>query len=291
VRGIEGLWTKRRDPGGGVLWLWARRSPDGDDAADLRRAQATLWVGALLMAAGCSVDLTEPYSQAPALLSAQLTIEAGAPHHLRFDGQLNPGREANGTRRRVGGEVVSLLGRSLEPVDRTSDGVRRYLEEWTADPAGGVTEGPPFQQGLLTPPRVTGTGDFPANLTFAPCTPSPGLADTLAPSDTLTLRVTCDEEAGRPTQVAWTLEARRADTGGVLLRLVSNAPPPSPIRLPMEWLDDDAAVGLELELTLIQLYGWSTPGQDYRASFTVRWVHRWSVEPFEHEPEEADEGT
>lgn len=288
MRGVGELGTNRRDPCGGVLWLRARRSPEGDEAAHLRRARATLWVGALLLAGGCSVDLTEPYAQAPAVLSAQLTIEAGAPHHLRFDGQLNPGREANGTRRTVGGEVLSLLGRSLEPVDRTSDGVRRYEQEWTAEPVGGVTEGPPFQQGVLTPPGVTGTGDFPGELTFAPCTPSPGLADTLAPVDTLTLRVACDEKAGRPTQAAWALEARRADTGGVLLRLSSNAPPPSLIRLPMEWLDEDAAVGLELELTLIHLYGWSTPDRDYRTSFNIRWIHRWSVGPFE--PEETDEG-
>lgn len=244
-------------------------------------------LGTLLLAAGCGVDLTEPYAPESALLSAELTIEAGAPHHLRFHGELNPGREATGARRGVGGEALSLLERSLEPMHRTSDGIRRYEADWAADPAGGVAGAPPFLQGVLTPPAVDGTGPFAGELAFGPCTPSPGLADPLVPQATLTLRITCDEEAGSPTHASWSLVARRADTGGVLLQLASSSPPPSPIHLPVDWLDEDAAAGVDLELTLTHLYGWSTPEQDYRTALRLRWIHRWSVSPARSE--EANE--
>ena len=246
-----------------------------------RWATARAGVPALmaLLVTGCGLDFTDPFPGQPLRLSAHVDFHRLAEDEVRVTATLLPGRTSDGRARVVDHDTVEALGTRLGPDELQADGTRSYARSWTpaldGDENGGETGGAaPL---LLRPPRPSSVAEPPADLPFGPCRQagSPSLAVT--PADTLELAVACDHSPREPTQSIWRLEARRPDTGGLILTLQSSNPAPPVIRIPAQWVREEGHPELEITVRLTDLYGWVSPTGDYRVTLDTSWSFRWQV--------------
>ncbi|GEM_PF-2371203 len=243
----------------------------------VRRAAARAVVPALavLLVTGCGLDFTDPFPGDPLRLSAHIDFHRLADDEVRVTATLVPGRTADGRARVVDHDTVEALGTRLGPDELRANGTRSYARSWTPALGGGGNGGEvPL---LLRPPRPSSVAEPPAELPFGPCRQAGSPSLTAAPADTLELAVSCDHSPQKPTQSIWRLEARRPDTGGLILTLESSNPAPPVIRIPARWVREEGDPELEITVRLTDLYGWSSPTGDYRIALDTSWSFRWRV--------------
>ncbi len=235
----------------------------------------TRWMGpavlAVLLLTACDLDFTDPFPGEPLRLSTHVDFHRFAEDEVRVTARLHPGRTADGRTRVIDHDTVEALGVRLGPADLRSDGTRTYGESWSLNPGAGA---PPL---VVRPPRPSSVADPPADLPFGSCRQTGPDSLVVSPGDTLGLSVSCDHTLREPTQSIWLLQARRSDTGGLILDLQSTNPAPPVIQLPTAWIHEKGEPELEITVRVTDLYGWASPTGDYRIGLDTSWSFRWRV--------------
>ena len=195
-----------------------------------------------LLATAC-VDFVAPDLPeigAPAVFQGALRVRADGS--VQVDGQLAPGLDEDGFRRRVAREAVVALGRMVAPGSTAPNGTRSYFDEWSTtidSVAGTLTLEAPAVEGVGPPPAIRWSGLAKLDSDTVP----------VAAGEDLVLRVRLSgADEPPPLNDSWLLQLTGEEGQ---FRIGADGAPPDSIVVPARWLPapDDGVVLAELGYT------------------------------------------
>ena len=238
------------------------------------RTLATAACAAVLLAAACTFDLTEPPANTPAVFSATIEINDSVRTAVLLNAVLDPGRDADGAARSLSSETLQLLGRRIEPTAATAAGVLTYQTEFMTAMACDTV---PLR---LTLPVLRGGPSMPSVLE-APRTCRAGLDTiTLTEGDPVRLAIETGTTGAENVQrSSWEVRVVESQSGRRVLQISGEGLPPDTIILPLEPSGDSAPTEFSAWLTTSAAVEGSEGGAPTRMLVSARLF--WSIQVLE----------
>jgi hypothetical protein len=226
-------------------------------------------IGAVaLLAAGC-IDFVAPdlpQVGGPAVFEGALRVRDDGP--VRIDGELAPGIDEDGIRRRVPREAMIALDDSILPTNIQTDGTRRYLETRVADAsvaAGPLSLEAPVVAGVDSPPAIRWIGIVRVD---------PDTLVLASGSDLVLRTFSAGTDVPAPLISSWTLQLRGGEDN---FRIGANGAPPALIQVPARWLPRTSDGLITAELGFLRRHSVGVEATSYVGIFLVDVTLHWTI--------------